>query len=509
MRQRLYPETIPVLASSWLKTLCAMGHSRSWWKELSGLMRHAIREEPLNELSREALVAVENWLEAALATGGAPRAIPPGPQSLRPHLTPEVLPHYVARLLNEWLPSEIARLLVDESDLDDPSDAGIPVLAVGRAIERLLVRERLSPENLESFLQPEILNPRYIYPADAEVFRDIVISILGRTSAPPYPVLPATLVTVAPGSSLPANFADAILRRSFVKRSEDADPAIPYEKAEEIHVPIEAAQAQDIRRHAPLRIASLIATADGRCWESESLQSGAQHLVIFKPRERLRLDRTEEHARLKLPWPDARLKWTGTVHFPESLELFGRQWHGSSLEEDTQRAWLNLVFSHPLTLPDSPAAAEPHFRRSHPASVDMAWAALANALSASMEQKDGEPVEQLRRAEFVPLGRAILAVCESMKGWRLPKMETVLTHLNAIRFHHAGVASEYGRIPWGIVPGSFQQVFLKRRLEPAAVELLNQVFDGLPPVLCQENAAAHIGITRVAVPNHSVRDPAA
>jgi hypothetical protein len=47
MRQRLYPETIPVLASYWLKTVYAAGHERAWWKELNDLLRQVLREELL------------------------------------------------------------------------------------------------------------------------------------------------------------------------------------------------------------------------------------------------------------------------------------------------------------------------------------------------------------------------------------------------------------------------------------------------------------------------------
>ena len=175
LEQRLYPETIPVLASYWLKTVCARGNSRRWWKELHDSLKKALREQPLNGPSRAALIDIEEWIAQSgvldRETHGAP---PPRLEPFRPNPRPEWLAPYMARLLNEWLSAEVARLLVGETVADE-SDLDLPVLATGRALERLLVRERLSPQTLELLLQPELLSPRYIYPADAEMLRDVVL----------------------------------------------------------------------------------------------------------------------------------------------------------------------------------------------------------------------------------------------------------------------------------------------------------------------------------------------
>jgi hypothetical protein len=34
MRQRFYPETLPVFLSYWLKTVCARGYEFRWWRRL-------------------------------------------------------------------------------------------------------------------------------------------------------------------------------------------------------------------------------------------------------------------------------------------------------------------------------------------------------------------------------------------------------------------------------------------------------------------------------------------
>ena len=75
MRQRLYPETIPVLASYWLKTVYAAGHERAWWKELNDLLRQVLRKQLLDDPSREALIDIQSWVqETGLRSGQTPGA---------------------------------------------------------------------------------------------------------------------------------------------------------------------------------------------------------------------------------------------------------------------------------------------------------------------------------------------------------------------------------------------------------------------------------------------------
>jgi hypothetical protein len=204
--------------------------------------------------------------------------------------------------------------------------------------------------------------------------------------------------------------------------------------------------------------------------------------VIYKPRGRLRIDLSADHAKLLVPWPDPQLHWPGTVHFRDPFEIFGREWHPASWEMDGEHTWLHLVFSRTLPLveiqPDDMG-----FRRSHLASVDMAWAALERALATSLCENGSEPIEQLRRTNFIPVGRAIFELTKLAKSDRPLKREGIETQLRAVRYLQSEVSIEYGRVPWRILPVRTQTIFLKKRPDAALIHLLNQVFDGLPEAL--------------------------
>jgi hypothetical protein len=474
MRQRQYPETISVLASYWLKTVSAAGRNRAWWRDLNSRLTQALREQPIKGPERDALNGIQNWVQQArLLTGKVHAAAPSKFEPFRTSLRREWLAPYTARLLNEWLSAEVARLLVDEGEQPIPSNRGIPVLAVAHALERILLRERLSPATLEMLLQPGLLSPELVYPADLEMLRDVALTLLGRTWAPPLSVLPATLLSVAPGSPFPPDFAEAVHRASLVR-----NPG-----AEEIHVPIAANQALDLLHATPVRIASVIVTMDGRWWESETLQTGEQHFVIYKPGGLLRIDYSADHAKLVVPWPDTQLHWRGSVHFRDPFEIFGREWRASKWETDGERTWLHLVFSRVLPITEIQPAAQNWLRRARPAAVDIAWAAMENALAAAALENNTEAIEQLRRAEFVPLGRALLALADTARTrWR-PKREALETHLKAVRYLEAEISLEYGRVPWRVLPAPVCAVFQKWNLDAALLELLHQVFDGLPEEL--------------------------
>jgi hypothetical protein len=220
---------------------------------------------------------------------------------------------------------------------------------------------------------------------------------------------------------------------------------------------------------------------DGRWWEAETLQSGQQHSIIYRPGTRLRLDYSCDHARLSIPWPSTQLSWSGGVHFAQPFQLFGREWHASRWETDGQRTWLTLEFSRPLNIADTEASASPALRRSHPATVYMAWAALENALAESAAQKSREPIEQLRRFELIPLGRAIFELSETLRHrLMIVKRETIETHLKAIRFLEAEVTPVYGRVPWRIVPPHVQRALWKRRSDALLADLVTQIFEEAP-----------------------------
>ena len=485
MRQRLYPETIPVLSSYWLRTVYDARHERAWWKELNDLLRQVLRDQFLDEPSREALIDIQSWVqETGLRSGKTRDALSAKLEPLRADPKPDCLAPYLRRLLNQWLMTEVARFLLYASESAISQDGGIPVLAIATSLERLLLRDRLSPGTLEMLLQPDLVSPRNVYPAHAEILTDVVLALLGQTWAPPPPVMPATLLRVAAGSPLSQGYGEAVRHASYVQTQE----------GDEVHVPIGAAQASEILKGDPVRIASVIVTMDGRFWVSESLQSGEQHSVIYKPWGRLRIDVSADHAKLVVPWPEPQLHWPGTVHFRDPFEIFGREWHEASWEMDGERAWLHLVFSRALPI----AEIQPEdmgFRRSHLASIDMAWAALEKALETALSQNGCEPIEQLRRPDFIPVGRAIFELTKLAKSGRLLKREAIETQLRAIRYFQAEVSIEYGQVPWRILPVPAQTIFLKKRPDAALLQLLNQVFDGLPGALSET--------TRQSSPSHA------
>jgi hypothetical protein len=197
-----------------------------------------------------------------------------------------------------------------------PADGAVPSLVTGRALEGLLVRERLSPRALEMLLQSELLSPHYVYPTDAEALQDVILFLLGRISASPRSVMPATLLCVAPDSQRPENYGEAV-HPAFLAQ----DPG-----GEEVHVPIAPAQALEITKDEPVRIGSVIVTMDGRWWEAVRVQSGEPRSVAYQPMGRLRLDYGANHVRLRVPCSETRLSWPGEIHFSGTLEMFGWEW---------------------------------------------------------------------------------------------------------------------------------------------------------------------------------------
>jgi hypothetical protein len=284
--------------------------------------------------------------------------------------------------------------------------------------------------------------------------------------------MPATLLGLAGASRLPSDYRNAVRNASLVR----------YQGCEELHVPIAAALALEILKGESVRIGSILVTMDGRWWESEKLQSGDPYVVVYKPGARMRIDYSADHAKLVAPWPETEIRWSGAVHFRDSFEIFGREWRVASWETDGERTLFHLEFSRALKAEVS-AAADRCLRRSLPASVDMAWTALENALVASLIQKSSQPIEQLRHSDLIPLGRAIFALAESVKHRRLPKRETIATHLRAICYFQAEISLSHGRVPWRILPASLREAFLGRRLDPALLDLLKEVFNQLPQAL--------------------------
>jgi hypothetical protein len=312
MRQRFYPETIPVLASYWLKTVCSRSHGLRWWRSMYGLLELVLGEQVLDDCARQSLIDIQTWIrESILLTSRTLPALRPPSGPVRSELSSEGFAPYVGRLLNEWLPVEVARLLVNESESGIQQEAGIPVLAIGRALERLLIRDRLSQGTLENLLQPQLLSPQDVYPADAEIFRDVVLYLLGRTWAEPPSIMPAAPLVYAPGSHFLAVDRQAVSSAILVSRP----------SGERLHVRIASAQTLEILKRDPVRIGSILVTMDGRWWTSESIESGEQYTIVHVPNGRLRIDNSADHARLRLPGFGALLRWSGWVDFAAPVEI--------------------------------------------------------------------------------------------------------------------------------------------------------------------------------------------
>jgi hypothetical protein len=234
-----------------------------------------------------------------------------------------------------------------------------------------------------------------------------------------------------------------------------------------------------------VRIGSIIVTMDGRWWESENLQCDEQHYVVYRPVGRLRIDYSEDHARLRVPWLETRLRWSGGDVFGDTFKIFGREWHVSKWEVDTERTWLHLVFSRVLPMSEMVPAADTGPWRLRPASVDMAWAALESALISSLAQKSSQPIEQLRHSDLIPLGRAIFGLAESVMSRRPQTCEAIETQLTGLRHLESPIVSAYGRVPWRILPRPVRAMFLRARGYPVLLGLLNEVFEGFPESLNQ------------------------
>ena len=479
MRQRLYPETIPVLGSYWLRTVYGGGHNRSWWKRLHNLMGRAAKDETLTPLARTTLGEIRDWIgQSILVAGKIPTAPPENHEPLRAKFPHERLAPYLSRLLNEWLSEEIARTLVEDASPLDEVHQG---LTAANCLERMLVRDHLSAETLEMLLQPELLSPRYLYPADVEIFRDVVLALLRRTAAPTMPVMPATMLLVSGESHLSAEYRDAVQHAVLVNGVE----------GEEIQVPIGRSQASEICHGGRVHISSVIVTMDGRWWQSWNLESGDQDTVVYRPRERLRIDHSEDHLRLDLPCPDSPLEHGGDIHLQGPFELFGREWQAASWETDSVQARMHLVFSRTLQMPEAPAEREAVPQRSHPASVDMAWTAFADAVEAAISAKSREPVEELRRGDFVPLGRAVFELEQSIADRHRRNRQALETQLRAIRFLESGITAEYGRLPWRALPEEVRSFFLKLRSDRALAQLVTDAIDGCPPALAGSGSQSH------------------
>jgi hypothetical protein len=459
IRKRLYLESIPVLASWWLKTIYCAGHNRVWWDQLNSAIGGVLRNEHLDAIGLQAITDIQTWIRQAILPQRAPEVRPLLIPPFHPELTPEQAAPYLTRVLNEWLPGEIARMLTTETEFACLSEDGMPALVAATCLERLLLREHFSPASLELLLEAGCVSPKYVYPADLEILRDIILALLGRTAAVATPVLPAT--------PLAGGFADAVGRASLVS-SGDGD---------ELHIALDAAQTLEIFKHDPVRIGSIVVTMDGRWWESARLQSGPETVIAYRPGGRLRIDFTSDHTRLVVPWPDTEALWPGAVHLPDHVALFGREWRGRAWERTANRTWLHLEFSSALTLPETLDPDNTRSQRLRPAAIEMAWSEVERALATGVS----DSIDQLHREDLIPLAHALERLVNCLlRRWPLSRGD-IEGYLRSVRYLHGAVAPLYGRIPWRVFSAPARAALLKRRREPALADLFAETFDALPP----------------------------
>jgi hypothetical protein len=469
--QRLYPETLPVLAFYWLKTICVKGYQQTEWQLLDHLLQQACADKrvPVSQ-AVQSILDLRGWIQQTRHMNRQELVRPQPPFQPARQIGSDALPLYLFRLMNQWLPAEVAQLLV--RDPENGSDqSAIPVLVAARAIERLLLREHLSRATLESLLLPGLLSPRFLYPADSEILQDVVLFLLGRTAATARAKLPAVLMCVAPDAPFSLDYGEAVSGAILT-----AGPS----GAEELHVRIPPSQARELLKTDHLRITSAVVTMDGQLWQADKLQQGEQDSIVYRPAGRLRIDCSGDHARMFLPWPETRSRWSGPVSFTNRMEMFGRGWHISHWEQDAERTLLHLVFADALPMTAIEPSAKARLRRSHPAAIDMAWAALENALSASLVRRNLDPVEQLRCEELVPLGRALFGLAESVMTRRLRKMDAIDRRLNGIRYLSAQLLPVYGPVPWRILPKAVRKILLADHIYGPVADVFHEVFEGLP-----------------------------
>jgi len=485
MRQRQYPETIPVLASYWLKTVYTSGYARHEWKAVSDLLKHTtggglVEGPALAPAALEALSEIQNWIEDTFLRNcrSMPAPTPRFLEPVRPGLRSERLAPYIIRLLNEWVPVEVARMPPGESESEVQS-SGIPVLVFGNALERLLAREHLSRGTLEMLAEPGGISLEHVYPAHSEILRDVVLSLLGRTQAPVPNVLPAAPLYGAPQSCLGADYGEAIRDAFLVKRA----------WGEEVRVPVSPEQLQQILQQERVRTGSVIVTMDGRWWETENLLSAKRFCIFYRPGGRLRIDYSGRHATLRVPWPERVLRWSGGCDSGDRFKIFGREWRVTKYEVDGERTWLHLELFRMLPVSELIPGAGRGAWKLRPASVDMAWTSLGSALANSLAQNNSEPIERLRHSELIPLGRALMRFTQSLLGWRPQRGEALETHLRALRYLQGPVLTVYGGIPWRILPRPARAKLLKICRDPAIVALMSEVLEGMPEVLENKETA--------------------
>src|SRR5215469_2008025 len=106
VHRRLYAESVPALASWWLRTVYYARHNRVWWNELDSAIEEFLRRQT-SGAAAETIRDVQLWVrQAILPQQRLPRVQPLLRPPFRPDLTTDQAAPYLSRVLNEWLPAE-------------------------------------------------------------------------------------------------------------------------------------------------------------------------------------------------------------------------------------------------------------------------------------------------------------------------------------------------------------------------------------------------------------------
>lgn len=447
LRRQLYPETARVAGYYWLRTVYESGYGPLEWLALNAALERELAAPEFHIAAT--LSEMRECLQAELLHRTSVPAAPAAFRSRqsRPPLPDRELRIYFIKLLNEWLPRELASRLLESGEGENTGDrAGIPALEAARTMEALIVRDRVSTEDFDAVLDDGFFSPASVYPGDYELLRDVVLCLTGRMDSPPLPILPAVPVWAHTAGPASATRPEAF---RYVSGSGEIELAIGPEAVARI------------LGESPVRLPSCLATMDGRWWHSDFVTAGASSAIIYRPHGRVVLDYSHDHVRFRAPWPDRMSAWHGPLALP-TLELFGRRWTPRRFEQDSAGAAIEFECAGILPV---------RLTRTRPASVDMAWDAVATAVADSMAKRTADPIDALRNEDLIPVARAIWLLAECARN---PRAHSDLTRrFNAVRFHLAALDGGYGRIPSSVVPR-------RVRFTIAGIEGAASVFDSAP-----------------------------
>src|SRR5262249_7543298 len=125
----------------------------------------------------------------------------------------------------------------------------------------------------------------------------------------------------------------------------------------------------------------------------------------------------------------------------------------------------------------TPDPNNPRSRRLRPASIEMAWSEVEQALATG----GPDSIDQLHREDLIPLAHALQRLVECLlRGWPPPR-GAVAQSLASVRYLHGSIASVYGPIPWRVLSAPARTALLKRRRDADLTDLFVETFEDEPP----------------------------